>query len=282
MEIPQWYFGPAGDLRQLPPPEMDIQNAVRRFGGTHVGLSGARTVDTLGVRSNYTFSLSYISMEEYFWLESLFTQAVPGPFHLIDPLRVNLLSREGTKCRTAFSSNQGITSTGSSVARHEPAQDSPVAMMKQGGKWSAVIGETLEFDKRTLIPVLTGESLTFSVYVYVSVAMDLSPGVVKYEDSSSVGTESLSTVSVPATTWTRVEASFTPSGSENQVFFNLSHSSGGDSTSTVRVAAPQVEYDTTASDFSPGGGAVLTEITALTPVSPYYPYQSTDLTLMEV
>lgn len=288
-EIPEWLLGPPGDLRPLPPPDTEITNTVARFGGVHTAITGGRTVDTLGYRSNYEFSLSHIQPEEYFWLEALHTQTVPGPFKLIDPLRKNLLTRESGIAKPADASRKGLTPGGFSTLRWIRSTDSPVQWSQRVAVWSGLelggAGSSLDLDARTSVPVTIARPSTVSAYVRPSEALSLR-WVLTPSDATGSPQNPIQgqTEALQAGEWTRISHTFTPETPAVSVFPSLEYVQGTASlaTTSVEVANPQLEYGQEATEPTLGGGSVTVAIDALETHSPRYPLQSVTLSLLEV
>jgi uncharacterized protein YodC (DUF2158 family) len=167
MTIPTWYLGPQGDLRALTAPERDISNTVERYGGTHQGLSGARTMDVTGHRATYEIGFKYLEQDEWDFLRRMHLRAVPGPFRLLDPFYTNRLTPESADCRVGGGTARGTTITGGNSIR---TYDLPSGVTNLGGystKWFNRSGlQIMRWDLKNRITLqYSGEIVTGSVYI---------------------------------------------------------------------------------------------------------------------
>lgn len=290
MALPEWLFGPSGDMRPLPAPATDVVNTVQRFGGIHNAINGARTVDVLGHRANYEFDLPYLNPEEYFRLEALYTETIPGPFKLIDPLRKNWFSREAALVRPADASGRGVTPGNSSIGDWVRVTNGPVDWNQRSIEWTGLTnapanGGYLRFDKNYNFPRSVGV-LTASAHVNPTEQISLYWHAWNYD---SAGTQLASSIQsaqvIPANTWTRIVYTYpTPPAGTVTSAINLWYvpSSGALTTTKVLVMNPQLELGTTATAPAFGGGLVTAVIESMDATSPYYPYQSVALKILEV
>lgn len=284
METPQWLFGPSGDLRPLPPPEPGIGNGVERFGGIHQAINGARTVDTFGFRAGYEFAMEYLEPDEYFRLESLFTETIPGPFWLIDPMRKNLLSRESAVSRDENYSGHGLTWQDGNIVEWVTIQDSPVSWNRRAAKWSNLSsGGYINFDAEHKLPVKAGTPVTFSMHLKPSVGITLRLSVTTFSNDTMIETIYGPIETLTAGVWTRLLNPFTLTDDVEEIGVSLVASNPGPADAeTVHIVSPQVEFGSEATDPALGGAAVVAAIESLKGTSPRYPYQSATLKLLEV
>lgn len=283
MPVPQWLFGPAGDLRPLTP-ELNVVGTVDRFGGTHTSISGGLTVDSLGYRARYEFTLPSLEADEYEQLEALYTRQIPGPLYLVDPLRRNLLTREAASARPAGADRRGIYADAGGLSWVK-VTDSPVARTQRAASWSgAPAGSSLFFDYGRRFPLLPGEDLTSSVYVRPTETIVVDWYVQLYNDGSPVGSLSPTEVTAPANVWTRVGATVPASelAAYDEAHVALNYVSGGTSSMQIQIIGAQAEFSSAATAPALGGGSVRVEIDKLDTKSPWYPERTVTLALLEV
>lgn len=283
MAIPEWLFGPAGDLRPLPSPEMDVVNTVQRFGGIHNAINGSRTVDVLGHRSNYEFELKQLTPDEYYWLEALYTETIPGPFKLIDPLRKNLLSREAALAKPSDATQRGLYTLGTSTLGWLQMQDSPVTWQRRGASWTNLQDNSfVRFDRGALVPPPPDGQMTFSVYLQAQSEISVAPSIDTFTEGVETDGVDGTAITLPVGEWYRLEFPFqAPTGTTgvSPVLWITSEPAAGE---FIRIIAPQLEYGTSATDASIGGGSATVVIDTMDTTSPYFPYQNVSLKLLEV
>ncbi|WP_190821955.1 hypothetical protein [Saccharopolyspora pogona] len=282
--IPEWLFGPAGDLRPLPPMEMDVVNAIDRFGGIHTAISGGRTVDVLGYKARYGFELNHIEPDEYAHLEAVFTRQIPGNTYLIDPLRKNLLSREASSSKPSGTSTAGVFTTSGS-ATWIRVLDGPVSWSQRAAQWSGMLaGTRLHLDYQGRIPVVQARDMTFSVYVRSAEAVTVTGFSQPYLNGTWLGTRSYTAAAtlVP-NTWTRIQITVPGDVSvSDELHFGIQYEGGGSVGVTIQVASAQAEFSSEPTEPVIGGGSIRAGIETMETVSPYYPYQSVILKILEV
>lgn len=282
MAIPEWLLGPAGDLRPLPPMEMDVVNNVDRFGGVHTSINGSRTVDVLGFKSRYELEIRHMKPEEYNRLEALYTQQIPGPFYLVDPLRRNLVSRESSSARPSGAGFRGLSAAGGALSWVK-ASDSPLEWTKRAAEWHTFEADnTVRFDYGRRIPLVSGQPITFSVYANPSEDVQLRARFQCYVGNQGAGTVSGEDTECPAGEWTRVTVTIPDTENYDEVSPELQFISGGSDSTKIKILGAQAEYADEPTEATLGGGSVLVVFEQMDTTSPYYPYQSAALTLLEV
>ena len=284
MAVPEWLFGPSGDLRPLPAPDVDVVNTVERFGGVHNAINGARTVDVLGHRANYQFELPYLSLDEYFRLESLYTETIPGPFWLVDPLRKNLVSREAATTRPADAYGRGVSVDPSTGAlTWIKVLDSPISWSNRGVRVTN-IPETsrIRFDTTTRFPIVAMRPCTASVYVKSDIAVDLNLALVTFYEDLETETITGPSSSVVAGEWTRISYTFSELAAATSAYLAIDTSGIFGSAEGLEIMTPQVELGTSVTDPALGGGSLRVVIGSMDTVSPRYPLQTVSLELLEV
>ena len=279
-----WYLGPPGDLRRLPPMELDVDMSKTRYGGVFQGISGARTVDVTGFRDDYKFTFENIAASDYAWLEALHTRHIPGPFWLINPMRRNRLSTRATTADRPVRSNHGVTVSLGTLAK---VYDWPSAagIGAQSLRWTGSAANSyLLWDPDTHAPIFPGETITVSVWIKGSAATTVGLGGTWFLRDGTQTTNLV--VSQPVTTsWTRISATGTaPAGA---AMFTAGFSVV--SPVTFNIAAPQVEgaglgdigHPGGLTTWQQGGGAPRVHIDQLSHSSHMYPNHSAELSLME-
>lgn len=287
MATPEWLFGPAGGLRPLPAPDLNVDNTVERLGGIHTGISGGRTVDTLGFKSRYEFELTFLDLEQYEWLESVFTRQIPGNLYLVNPLKKNLLSREAASARPSGTSTAGVYTTPGTggVATWIRVTDGPITWTQRAARWTGMeLNSRLHFDYAGRIPILDGEDITFSVYVRSNEAVTVAGYSQAYLNGQWLGTRDYtSDYELTPGTWTRVQITHTGNVSESEeINFGVEYRGGGTNNRIIHAMGAQAEYNSEPTEPTLGGGSHRVAIEAMDVVSPYYPFQSVNLKLLEV
>lgn len=283
MAVLEWLFGPAGDVIPLPSPDLGVVSTVDRFGGTHVSISGGRTVDTFGFRGRNEFTLPYLEAPEYERLEALFTRQVPGTLYLVDPLRRNVLSRESASSRPAGSSGSGLSASAGAI-QWVQVSDGPNPTTRRVAEWSSYTANAvLFFDKGRQLPLLEGQDLTSSAYIRPTTDIVVRWNVELYNSGTGVGTVAGADTTAPANVWTRVggtiSAATIAANGANEADAALQYVSGG---TTLQFASAQAEYGSTATDPALGGGSLRVEFDKFDVTAPWYPYRTVNMTLLEV
>jgi hypothetical protein len=272
-----WYLGPAGDLRALECPEPNIQVSDVRYGGVHQGLGGGRVIDVTGIKSEYVFEWDFLTAEEYRWLKALHTRHIPGPHRLINPMIRNRLTVAASSCDAASARYPGveITSGAWSWSRDWPSGvDGPgVRSLSHTGRAS---GAVLRFDRKKRVTLFPGETVTGSAYIKGASAFDASITIDWYDVDGVFMSATNQSISL-TTSWARYSVTGTaPEGAVTAVLAVWSMD-----TASYKIAAPQFESGTTATEWEQGGGAPLVVIDQLTTTTPRFPYLDCSLTLME-
>ena len=275
---PIWYLGPAGSLQALTCPDKGVKLNTIRYGGVHRALSGAATVDITGFKDEFEFEWSYATEEEVRALRAMHTRIVPGPFWLINPLRKNRLSLRASQLFYLARSFPGVwVFDGAGIEyAHDWPEDAGL-----GGRcvrWHSKPSSptVLTFDYAKWVPVLPGEELTVSVYMKGSGSHV--PQITWMDKTGTpVGSPVVGTGTV-SSSWARHELTATaPAGAALMRFDVLSQSSTAD----VYVAAPQIEANSEATYWEPGGGSVWVHLDQLDTSSPRFPLFDVSMTLLE-
>jgi hypothetical protein len=257
---------------------------VERFGGIHTGISGGRTVDTLGYKTRYEFELPFLDLDEHAWLEAVFTRQIPGNVYLINPLKKNLLSREAASSKPSGTNTAGIYTTSGSASWIR-VLDGPVSWTQRAAQWVGMQVDTrLHFDYEARIPVVDGKDMTFSVYVRSDEAATITGFSQPYLNGTWLGTRNYtSEVTLVADTWTRIQITQTGNTSvSDELHFGIQYEGNGSANVAIQVTGAQAEFSSEPTDPALGGGSSRVGIEAMETVSPYYPYQSVSLKILEV
>ena len=274
-----WYLGPLGDMRPLVVPEPGIQISQVRYGGIHQGLSGARSLDITGYRTEYNFEFRNLEQDEYLWLEALHYRLVPGPFYLLDPLKKNRLTAQSSRLDLTNYNNSGIDLSGPyEVTRDWPTDIRIPGRSKKLTDWGA--SQVVTFDPSKPAPLLDGETLTGSIYIKGDAAYaDIDLRVTWYTEDL-VEISSTDIADGTSTEWTRVWYTYHDQPT-NARAASLSLVLGAYST-PVYIAAPMLEAGVTwPSDWDMGGAAPVVIMDQIPASSGRYPLRNVELNLLE-
>lgn len=278
-----WYIGWLGEMRALPTPEVGLSNVEERFGGVHQGLNGARTMDTLGTRMRFDMSLRYLTNDELAFVRSLYTQMIPGPHYLINPMYKNLLSAQSSLTIPNSISDIGIYVNPNTL--REYANDYPPGLYVAGQRSLKITSSNINnsyarFDGTTkFTPWQSGETMTFSLYMRADAPVSLNfvgDTVDKYNVTAATAATQVKNVT---TSWARYSMTVTQSGVmaglRPAIVFPTA------TTYNLYMAAPQLEIGAVATDFRYGGGSLKVMIDQMTSTSPRFPLNEVDLTILE-
>lgn len=275
-----WYLGPLGDLRALTCPEPDIKDTIVRFGGVHQGLSGARTVDVTGHRSELEFEWKYMEKAEWKWLQALHTRHIPGPFRLIKPTGVNRLSLAASSCKAVPSTQGlGVYTTVNTVERAVdwPAEADPGYDCLRVTVFST--SQVIRWDYSTQTPIFPGETVTGSFYGKGEAAGQTFNLTMDYYDRTGTQTGSAPWQSKTLTTgWQRFSITATPPAGTAAVVMAVVTAAY---VTPMRFAAAQLETGSTPTEWEQGGYAPTVHIDQLDTSSPQFPLTDATLTLLE-
>lgn len=272
-----WYLGPAGDLRALFCPERDIDVTELRFGGVHQSLGGARTMDVTGIKKQYQFSWNYLDAEDYKWLRALHTRLIAGPHRMIDPLLKNRLSLGATNCDLNPHKNAPYTADGGFLTNQADYPDDVLGQVSV--RWSDLaVLDRLTFDLNKGTDVFPGETITHSLYLKGASAVDVDVFVSWFDKDSVFLSHSASSIHSVTTSWDRYSGTVTAPA--DAVIGVLTIDSTA--TTTINIAAPQLESGAVMTDWEQGGANPMVLIDQLSTVSPRYPVTNVTMTLLEV
>lgn len=286
-----WYLGPLGDLRPLVCPDTDVKINDVRYGGIHQGLSGARTMDVTGLRSEIEMEFSFLDQDEYQWLDLLHSRTVPGPHWLINPLRKNRLSQQATRLVVTPFGKAGVRPpVGARVGVPLSAPSALGFRPRTVFVWDWTDqSPRVVFDYGKLIPVLPNETLSGSVWLRADTG-SITGSTLQFEwfdiagePVSGTPSTSSSSFSLSNGTWARqaLEAVAPPAGAVSCRFSVVIGTLSDPDDTTLAFTAPQVEAGESATDFEVGGGAPMVLIDQLETESPRYPYRNVTLKMLE-
>lgn len=278
MAEPIWFLGPAGFLRPLVCPEINIDVTTERYGGVFQALSGARSMDVTGHRRKYSMEFKWMDQEEYAWLNALHLRQLPGPFRLLDPLQKNRLSVESSLAKWGGGMSQGATLTAGVMTQ---VWDWPSAVSPGFGlssKWTNRSGTaTLRFDTKHKTTVIAGESITASIYLKTNVGFTPNFVVDWWDRTVQIGSTSV-LGAVTTTSWQRFTITATVPANATRAVVALYTTN---TTAELYVAAPQFEASASATDWEIGGAAPVVFVDQMPAVSPRFPLRNATVTLLE-
>ena len=168
------YLGPMGRLMKIDIPTDGFTATLTESGAEHLPLSGRRTKDVFNRRRGFEIPLDGLTPGALSWFEMLYTDAILGPFYLLDTSRPNRLRARISSSGTApLSSNANALDwnnpgagpltfiTATSVLLPNGTDLSPGP--SRAAQW--VPGAANVLTDTAQIPVIPGEVITFSVYV---------------------------------------------------------------------------------------------------------------------
>jgi hypothetical protein len=272
-----WYLGPLGNLRELECPEVNMTITDVRYGGVHQGLSGARTMDVTGIKQDLNLTFEFLEEDDYRWLQALHTRQIPGPHRLINPLRKNRMTVPGAKCDATSSIRPGVRF---SAGEWDWQNDWPTAA---GYGWrslrwfSRTASSIMVWDAEQHNPIFPLEQLTGSAYIKGDSSVTATFRL-DYYDKDNVFLSSSTTENAAVTTsWARY--SITRTAPVNACAARLVLSAVA--TTTMRVAAAQLEPGASATAWDQGGGSLLVLVDQMPTTSPRFPLVNCSISLLE-
>lgn len=273
----EWYIGPPGDLKQLECPEINLSVTDVRYGGVHQALSGARTMDVTGTKQDISLNFTYLDEDDYRWLEALQTRHIPGPHRLISPLKKNRLTVQAASVMAQASIRPGVKL---SAGDWDWVNDWPSAagVGVRALKWQGrTASSTLKFDSVQGTPLFPLEQFTGSVYLKGDSSISASL-TVDYYDRYGVFLSSATPESASVTTsWVRFTITRTAPSSAATAVLGVT----AVATTTMRLAAAQLESGGSVSAWDQGGGAPMVLVDQLPATSPRFPLMDCSVTLLE-
>lgn len=276
-----WYLGPFGALRALPRPNAEIPGGPVRYGGNHQALSGARTVDVTGFRSDYSLEWSLLERADWEFLEALHLRHMPGPFGLLVPGRRNRLTPQSSTLSESLT-GYGVWTGAHTVAREwsYPAAAGPGVWSIQLVAPSGVNWQPVRFDPKRPAPVIPGETLTGSVWLKADHAQTVSLAIDRLDRfGNRVDNQDQWADAAVTTEWQRFTITRTAEATAAGATFALLTN---DPQPMVSVAAPQLESGDTATAFEQGGAALWVAVDQLTTTRQLLAYTDVSVSLLEV
>ncbi len=169
---PVFYLGPLGRMIAIQVPQAGFGAVPYEYGVLHQNLSGTATKDVFGQKWTYQIPLEQLDPRAYSFIEMMLRGALTGPYYLLDPRRRNRLGPVVSGCGINYSANGTSPWTPSNGT--VTIVNAPEVMLPSGGnvytpgpslgvQWAATAAGTL-VGGITPVPVLPGETITFSCY----------------------------------------------------------------------------------------------------------------------
>lgn len=200
---PYYLFGPLARMMPIQVPLEGFANPITEYGALHSPLSGAQTKDVFGYKGSWQIPLDSLEPRAWSFLEMIFRGAIPGPYYFIDPRRRNRLSATVSSTDAVYTADT-VWFPSSGALPHAGATswtlpDAVTGKVSQGPgnalSWTPTAAGTLLAETRP-IPVLPGETITFSCYVQAgSPTLEIVP----YDGSFTAHAPWTGTVDVPGT-----------------------------------------------------------------------------------
>lgn len=274
----EWYIGPAGDLRALVCPEINLAVSDVRYGGVHQAISGARIMDVTGTKQDISLAFTFLDETDYRWLQALQTRHIPGPHRLINPLRKNRLTVQAASINPTASNRPGVKL---SAGTWDWVNDWPTAagFGMRAMRWSGrTASSTLKFDAVQGTTIFPLEQITGSVYIKGDSAIASGSLTIDYYDRYGVFLSSATPEAASVTTsWARYTITRTAPTNAATAVLGVTATA----TTTMRLAAAQLEPGSSASAWDQGGGAPLVLVDQLPSTSPRFPLMNCSVTLLE-
>lgn len=294
-------MGAPGNMFALPVPEIGgYTETPVKFGAIHQGLTGARTLDNLGTRREWSMTWEDLDPSDCSALQGLYDQlrTDAGSVRLIQPYRKNLLTSVAASggsvpaprsSVTPFqTSNTSVVATRTLVPRQSVDATyglSPrltfytrVANGATGGQtcWPEGFPNNSAYSR---IPVIPGRTYTLSAYVRAVAGTGATMGLgVMREDGNLSSAPTQTPETIIDTVWTWVARSYTiPTGWHIAYpTFTLPASS------TIDVAAMQFEEGAGRTTWEHGSGAPIVAVTGLSFTDTWWPYRNATMSVIEL
>jgi hypothetical protein len=167
------YLGPMGRLMKIDIPTDGFTAVLTESGAEHLPLSGRRTKDVFNRRREFEIPLEGLTPRALSWFEMLYTDAILGPFFLLDTSRPNRLRARISSSGTApLSSNANALDWNNPGAGPLTYITATSVLLPNGTHFSPgpsravqwVPAATNVLTDTAQVPVVPGEVITFSVY----------------------------------------------------------------------------------------------------------------------
>lgn len=235
-------------------------------------------MDRLAVKRGWSLSWPYLDPTTAAYLDALHLGMVPGPLWLLDPERPNRfhgrIAATGSVDRTTagFAATSGALTWSTAVP--------PIGVPVAGGlDWAATAtgGNLYTADG---IPVVPGEPVVFSAFV-ASATVPVRLLIALYNAANTFVSSAESAPAIPGSGGQRLTVSHTPAA-PSAIARGFLAASNSDAGGRISTAGWQLEPGTTPSDWSPGGGAAVVVLDALSTAYPVPGSRAATLTLLEV
>lgn len=291
-----FYLGPVGRMVALPCPETGLDNTLEKVAARHVSLNAGTTEDIRGFRRKWTVEFPWLTADDVGYLEAVYTGAIRGPLRLIDPTRRNRLTLAASVSTPlpqwangvrALVPTQGVAASVYDVAPPDVSYTSrdgrPITYRTDAPLRWTVPGpdDRLQLDPVIGVPVVPGETLTFSVYVRAMTAGTTADVALELVPHAGVAATQVGATQAVGDQWERITYSWTPPADAGAVTPRIAVPDAPANTN-VLVANAQVEANPTASAWVPGAGCPHVLITELPAKSPIYPLITAGMSLQEV
>lgn len=166
----RYLIGPLGRLMAVEVPPGGYDNTGDEVAAFHQGLSGRATKDVFGYKRTWSIPLQGLDDNALSWFRMVHEGAV-GPPYLVDERERNRLSATVSTTGSIVRAGEGFSPPTYAFANH--SNDLLSCTTTQGVQWSPAPAKALTWlggnsiIADTPIPVLTGETLVFSVYAAV-------------------------------------------------------------------------------------------------------------------
>lgn len=283
------YLGPPGNLQKLPGPRTGVQANLVRQGGTAVLAGGGYVIDTTGRSRQYTLNWQRMTQADFATLEGLYVGLWgPGPFCLLDPVRVNLLpanvatGTDSDRATTLFAATVGTLASSTTVA------DNGLRSLKwTPGTLSAAQSVTAPSTPAdNAVPVIsTSQSYVVSMRARLGSGSDAANGRAElrwYDASgSAVSTSQGTSTALSTSAWTTLTATDTPPSTA--VFVGIAFQTPTATGAPVfHVDSCQLQLGDTATDWVPGTGVPRVGIDQMPDSYPQNARHDVTMTLLEV
>ncbi|WP_433024693.1 hypothetical protein [Actinomycetospora sp. CA-053990] len=256
-----FYMGQLGRMAPLPgiPRGGVVPQDTLRTAGEQTSLGGRVTTDIVATRRNWGFDWHALTTAERDLIENHLLGFRPGPLRMIDPTRRNRLSVRGSGITTGLLGMDPVL-TGSGTWTDQDLVTTTGLGSVRGGlltpSTTSVLHAHLDRQENRRVPVLLGETLTSTVWVYCPTGGGTVALTASYFNlvGSLISTLTGTTVALAAATWTRVVhtwtvGSSTAVGASPRVSWTPPSAGVG-----LYVAQPQIEEGAAATAWSSGGG----------------------------
>lgn len=299
-------IGSAGSMFALQIPERSAyQESAVKFGAVHRGMTGAATLDNMGVRREWSIAWEDLDPADCSLLSALYYQLRQEvqSIRLIQPWRKNLLSQAASSAGSvavprALVTNYQTTSSTVIATKWQVAGPTGDAIYDLGAgiprltTYTQVINTTVTAQTvwpegnptgttYTRVPVIPGRTYTLSGYVRRPVAGTGTTSLglqLAREDGSTAGAPAPTTTAVTAAAWTWAAVTLTiPAGWHSVIpYFTLANSA------TLDVAAMQLEEGSARSAWEFGSGVPVVALTDLTFTDTEWPRRNASIRIIEL